>query len=160
MNKQGMMRFQLVLLVSAMSACATLPENLVKSPSVSLRNVQVVGLGFTNQTFLLSFEVENPNPFPLPVRSVNYGVKLNGQRFASGETVSDFTIPAVGDTRFAISVDLNLLQTAPGLLSIVRDGSRSEIVYELSGQLGVDIPLTPPIKYRNSGSFRLSSESL
>lgn len=154
-----MMRFQLLLLALGLSACATMPENLIKAPSVNLSDVQVVGLGFTSQTFLLSFNVENPNPFPLPVRNVDYGVKLAGQRFASGETVSNFTIPASGDASFAISVDLNLLQTAPQLLSIVRDGSHHEIAYELDGQFGVDIPLAPSIKYRNSGSIRLSSES-
>jgi len=158
MNKQCVMRFQIMLLVLSISACATMPENLVKSPTVNLSSVQVMGLGFANQTFLLSFDVENPNPFPLPVDHVNYGVKLNGQRFASGETVSNFTVPAIGNARFAISVDLNLLQTAPGLLSIVRDGARREIAYELTGQLGVGIPLTPPIKYSNRGSIRLNSE--
>ena len=153
------MRFQCLLLVLAMSACATMPEDFVKAPSVNLSNVQVVGLGFTSQTFLLSFNAENPNPFPLPVRNVDYGVKIAGQRFASGETVSNFTIPASGDTNFAISVDLNLLQTAPQLLSIVREGTRREIDYELDGQFGVDIPLMPPIKYHNSGTIRLSSDS-
>jgi LEA14-like dessication related protein len=154
-----MMRFQFLLLVLALSACAAIPEDLVKAPSVNLSNVQAVGLGFTSQTFLLSFNVENPNPFPLPVRNIDYGVKLAGQRFASGETVSNFTIPAGGDTSFAISVDLNLLQTAPQLLSIVRDGTRRDIDYELSGQFGVDIPLTPPIKYHNRGIIHLSSGS-
>jgi len=159
MKSRIMMRFQLLLLVTAMSACVSLPEDLVKPPKVNLSKVQVVGLGFTSQTFLLSFDVANPNPFPLPVRNVDYGVKLAGQRFASGETVSNFTIPASGDASFAISVDLNLLQTAPQLLSTVRDGKRGEIDYELDGQFGVDIPLTPPIKYHNSGTIRLSSES-
>ncbi len=159
MRIRFMMRVQFLLLMLALSACATMPESLVKAPSVNLTNVQVVGLGFTGQTFLLSFDVTNPNPFPLPVRNIDYGVKLAGQRFASGETVSNFTIPASGDASFAISVDLNLLQTAPQLLSIVRDGTRREIDYELAGQFGVDIPLTPPIKYHNSGTIRLSSET-
>jgi LEA14-like dessication related protein len=153
------MRLQILLLALVLSACATLPENLVKSPSVTLSNVEIVGFGFNGQTFLLSFDVENPNPFALPVRSIDYGLKLDGQRFASGETASDFTIPASGNTSFAISVDLNLLQSAPQLLSIVRDAARRELAYELDGHLGVDIPLTPPIKYHNSGTIRLNSGS-
>jgi len=159
MKARILVRLQLLLLVSTMSACATLPDNLVKAPSVNLSNVQVVGLGFNGQTFLLSFDVENPNPFPLPVESVDYGVKLDGQRFASGSTASDFTVPASGDTSFAISVDLNLLQTAPHLLTIVRDSARREIAYELDGQLGVGIPFTPPVEFRNSGTIRLTSDS-
>lgn len=159
MKTKIMMCFQVLLLAICLSACASIPENLIASPHVNLSNVQVVELGFKSQTFLFSFDVANPNPFPLPVRHVGYGVRLNGQRFASGETVSEFTIPADGETSFAISVDLNLLQTAPQLLSVVRDGTRRDINYELDGRLSVDIPLTPPIKYHNSGKVRLNPDS-
>lgn len=140
-----------------LSACASLSENLIGKPEVELRGVQVVGLGFKAQTFLLSFDVSNPNPFPLPVSHVSYSLKLDGQRFASGETSSDFSVPASGDTQFAISVELDLLTTAPRLLSIVRDGVQSEIPYELKGELGIDIPLTPPVSYQTDGTIRLDS---
>ena len=152
--------YALAMFAFGLTGCATTPENLVKSPRVELRDVRVLGLGFNNQTFLLSFDVRNPNPFPLPVSSVSYGVKLDGHRFASGETPSEFSVPASGDTQFAISVDLNLLQTAPRLLSIVRQSVREDVTYELEGQLAVDIPLAPPVSYRNAGSIRLSSDSL
>ncbi len=144
-------------LMLAMAGCASLPENVIGKPEVQLRDVQVVGLGFKNQTFLLSFDVHNPNPFPLPVNQVSYGVRLDGQRFASGETPGDISVPASGDAQFAITVELDLLTTAPQLLSIMRDGVRDEVPYELDGQLGIDIPLTPPVSYRTNGMIRLNS---
>lgn len=140
-----------------LSACASLPENMISKPEVSLRDVQVMGLGFKAQTFLLSFDISNPNPFPLPVKHVSYALKLDGQRFASGETPSEISVPASGDSQFSISVELDLLSTAPRLLAIVREGVRSEIPYELKGELGIDIPLTPPVSYRTDGSIRLDS---
>ena len=143
-----------------LTGCATTLESLVKSPRVELRDVSVLGLGFNNQTFLLSFDISNPNPFPLPVSSVSYGIKLDGQRFASGETPSEFSVPASGNGQFAISVDLNLLQSAPQLLSIVRQGVRKNVAYELNGRLAVDIPLAPAVSYRNTGSIRLSPATL
>jgi len=143
-----------------LAGCATSLESLVKSPSIELRDVQVMGLGFNGQTFLLSFDISNPNPFALPVSSVSYGIKLDGHRFASGETPSEFSVPAGGDTQFTISVDLNLLQTAPQLLSIVRQSVRKDVTYELEGRLAVDIPMTPTVSYRNAGSIRLSADSL
>lgn len=159
MKKVKRMHFQMALLALCLSACATVPENLVSSPRVSLSDVQVVGLGFKSQTFLLSFDVANPNPFPLPIRNVGYGVKFEGQRFASGETVSEFTVPANGDTTFAISVDLNLLQTAPQLLWLIRDGTRRDVGYELEGQFAVGIPLAPQIDYRNTGRIQLAANA-
>jgi len=150
----------IVFLASGLAGCASTLQNLLESPTVELADVQIVGLGFNNQTFMLSFDVKNPNPFSLPVESVSYGVKLDGHRFASGETASEFSVPANGNGRFAISVDLNLLQTAPQLLSIVRESVRKDVEYELEGQLAVGIPLTPPVSYRNTGSIRLTSDAL
>ena len=88
----------LLATICGLSACASLPENLISAPDVKLRGIQVMGLGFKNQTFLLSFDIHNPNPFTLPVNHVRYDVRLDGMRFASGETPSEISVPASGDT--------------------------------------------------------------
>ncbi len=150
----------LVVILLALGGCATTVQDLVKSPAVELNAVQVVGLGFNSQTFLLSFNISNPNGFALPVRSVSYALKLDGQRFASGQTPGEFSVPANGESQFAISVDLNLLQTAPQLLSIVRQSVRRDVNYELDGRLAVDIPLVPAVSYRSTGAIRMSSAAL
>lgn len=151
--------FNLALLVIllALGGCATTVQDLVRSPAVELRAVEVVGLGFNSQTFLLSFNISNPNAFALPVRSVSYALKLDDQRFASGQTPSEFTVPANGESQFAISIDLDLLKTAPQLLSIVRQSVRQDVSYQLDGRLAVDIPLVPAVSYRTTGAIRLSS---
>jgi len=141
-----------------LSACASL-ENIVSAPQVSLRNVHVENIGFSSQTFILAFDVTNPNAFPLPIKSINYGVKLDGHRFVSGEAASKFTVPAGGDGEFAISVDVDLLQTAPELLFVVRDAARRDIPYSLEGRLGIDIPYTKPIKFENTGLIRLQAST-
>lgn len=157
MNKSIMTHFRIVLLVTCLSGCAALPEGLIKAPDVNLRDVQVMGLGFNSQSFLLSFDIANANSFSLPIRNVEYDVRLDGRRFASGETSSEFTIPANGRSSFAISVELDLLQTTPQLLSIVRNGARRDIAYELNGRLDVDIALVPTLTFRNSGTVHLNS---
>ena len=136
------------------TACASLQQT-ISAPSVSLKNVQVTDLGFSGQTFLLGFDVTNPNPFPLPVNYVRYGVKLDNQRFASGESAASFTIPAQSDANFSISVELDLLRTAPQLLYTVRDGVSRDLRYELSGKFGVDIPFVDYISFKTSGEIRL-----
>ena len=72
----------------------------VEKPSVSLRTVEVADIDLGGQTFVLDFNVVNPNPFPLPIRTISYGVELDGFRFASGETQGAFTVPANGDSHF------------------------------------------------------------
>ena len=157
MNRPILVSGSLVL-TALLSSCASL-ENVVSAPNVSLRNVHVENVDLGGQTFVLAFDVTNPNPFPLPIKSVDYNVELDGHRFASGAAVSAFTVPAGSDSEFGISVDLNLLQTAPALLFIVRDASRREIPYELKGQLSLDIPYTKPVKFENSGLIRLQAAS-
>ena len=39
----------------------------------------------------------------------------------------------------------------------MRDGTRRDIPYTLEGQLGIDIPLAPPLSYRTDGSIRLDA---
>jgi len=143
----------LLLAATLLSSCASTGD-LVSAPEVSLRNVQLTDVELSHQTFLLSFGVTNPNPFPLPISTVSYGVELDSQRFASGRTQGGFTVPASGEGEFAISVELNLLKTAPQLLYIVRDGEKRDIAYELKGQLGVDIPLVKPVDFESSGAIR------
>ncbi len=148
----------LLAMLALLSSCATM-EELAEPPRVSLRYVQVQDLDFKRQTFVLGFDVTNPNPVALPVRSVSYGVRLDGHRFASGETASAFTIPASSDTEFAITADLDLLSTAPKLLTIVRHAARRDIPYELKGTLGIDIPLLKPVEFESSGEIRLTAAS-
>jgi LEA14-like dessication related protein len=157
MNRQTYIRVWLLLLAGLSTGCESISENLISAPSVHLSGVQVLGLGFKSQTFLLSFDIANPNGFALPVRHVGYRVKLDGQLFASGETASNFTVPAGGQERFAISVEVHLLQTAPQLLSIIRAGMRQDIAYQLNGRLNVDIPLVPSIEYSHDGTIRLDA---
>jgi LEA14-like dessication related protein len=149
--------FGLALAASFLSACASTGP-LISSPGVSLRNVELTDIDFSGQVFLLGFDVTNPNPFPLPVKAVSYGVELDGYRFAQGQTKGGFTVPAKGDGEFAISVELNLLKTAPQLLYIVRDGVMRDIPYELTGTLGIDIPLVEPLEFASEGKIRLRSE--
>ena len=143
-------------LILALGACSSMPENVIAMPEIELSDIEVVGLGFNGQTVLLSFEMSNPNPFPLPVNHIRYSLKLDGMRLASGETPCGITVPAGGSADFAISVELDLLSTAPQLLSVVRDGGRKEIPYELKGQLGIDIPMIPTVSYRTNGSIKFN----
>lgn len=146
----------LILASCWLTACSSMAQ-VIKAPGVSLRNVELVGIDFSGQTFVLGFDVTNPNPFPLPVSTVSYGVKLGGYHFAGGQTKGGFIVPASGDGEFAISVELDLLRTAPQMLHIVRDGAQNDIAYELKGQLGIDIPHARPVSFKSSGTVRLQA---
>ena len=150
-------RFALLLTSVGMCACAG-STSMLKTPAVELTSVEMSRMSFTNQTFLLGFNVHNPNPFPVPVRSVRYRVRLNNENFAGGETASDFTIPAGGHEDFVISVDLDLLQSGAQLTSIIRSGVHDNLDYEIYGDLSIGIPTSPTLRFSNSGTIMVQSE--
>ena len=157
MNRHSNLRsMSLFAMALALSACAGM-ETVISAPGVSLRNVTVTDINFSSQTFLLGFDVVNPNPFPLPVSAVFYGVDLDGQHFASGETAGGFVVPAQADGEFAISVELNLLKTAPQLLHIIRDGIRRDVPYSLKGRFVIDRPLVKPVRFESTGEIRMQA---
>ncbi len=144
--------FTAVLLAS----CASTGISIEK-PDVTLSGVQMSSLSFSGQTFVLSFDVNNPNPFPLPIRSVRYHLQLADQTFASGEAQSDFSVPASGDGEFDISVELDILKSAGQLTSVLRSGMRKPVAYELNGSLAVDIPFVKPLPFSTSGVIAIAS---
>jgi len=150
----GFKSFGLGAIAWILTGCAS-TASFIDTPDVTLRNVEVAKLDLDNQTFVLDFDVINPNPFPLPISAISYGVDLDGHRFASGNTQGDFTVPASSDGGFAISVKLNLMRTAPQLLFIVRDGVYRDIPYALTGTFDVDIPFVAPVRFKTSGMIRL-----
>ncbi len=148
-----------LVFIALTTGCAGM-ETLVSAPGVSLRHVEPRDLDFSGQTFVLRFDVTNPNPFPLPVSSVAYAVRLDGERFASGKAPSAFTIAALSDGEFVITVELDLLRTAPKLLYVLRDSTKRDIPYALEGEFGVDLPYVRPVAFQHSGEIALTVSGL
>ncbi len=145
-----------ILPVLMLSGCVTSGQ-LVQQPTVQLSGVEMTRLKLSGQTCRLSFAVSNPNPFPLPINSVRYSVQLSEQRFASGETPGDFSIPAESDGRFDISVDLDILKTAPRLTNVLRGVARESVTYELNGSFLLDMPLVKSVPFFTSGVISIAS---
>ena len=148
-------KYYLLSAVASLSACAGTGA-VIDSPIVDLTGVELTAANFRRQTFLLSFDISNPNPFPLPVTAVEYQLVFDDEKFAGGETQGSFTVPARGDDSFAISVDLDILSSATYLTSLFRGGFRENVSYELQGNLTVDIPFVKPIPFSNSGIINMT----
>jgi LEA14-like dessication related protein len=132
-------RFRTIALsaVALLAAGCASTGVIVERPSVTLSNVAVT-----------------------EVRSIAYGVELEGLRLASGETRSAFTVPAGGESHFEITVDVDLMRTAPQLMFVVREGIYRDIPYALEGSFAIDVPFANPVTFRNEGSIRLNAHEL
>ena len=147
-----------ILLTAAcitLAGCAT-TENLVSTPDVTLTSVELESASLRKQTFLLGFEVENSNPFPLPVESIRYSVALDDERFVGGETQASFTIPARGTNAFVVSVEVDILNRATQITSLLQGGMPDNVSYQVDGSLTVDIPFTRPLSFSSSGMIAVA----
>ncbi|NBC23713.1 MAG: hypothetical protein GVY21_09580 [Gammaproteobacteria bacterium] len=134
----------------AVAGCATSRFD-AEPPTVQLDRVRLIEADWARQSFVLEFAAENPNGFPLPVRSVDYTVHLAGQQFATGSATEAFNLPACGQGSFSIEVHTDLVSSASLLTALIFREGRREIDYELAGELGIDIPFARPLRFRESG---------
>jgi LEA14-like dessication related protein len=122
----------LVMLQGAV-ACSVLGSR-PEAPIVSLADIKFSRMGFLEQGFTLTLRLKNPNNFSLPLRGLNYVVKLNGQNFAKGVSTSRVTIAPYKEATVNVDVVSNLL----GLFKpLTRLSSGESLKYSLSGNVGV-----------------------
>lgn len=144
----------IVLLIVSLASCSTLQQQ-VQQPTVRLANIAFLGGDLRQQSYGLTLEVENPNGFALPVRVVNYQVRLADKDFASGATSSPFSIPANGSDQVQIQVNTNLLDSISHLAALLQGGAR-EVEYNLSGNVEINLPLVGAIPFSQSGIIPLT----
>ncbi len=146
----------IVCLAALSTGCATLTESL-ESPEVTLTGLRMVEAGFARQRYDLTLKVRNPNRIPLPVRGLAYRIDLAGERFAAGETLRSFTIPANGETDFELSVTTDLLRSLSSLQKLIEQREQS-LQYSIGGELQVDLPLVRAIPFSRSGALDLGGD--
>lgn len=145
--------FTALLVLASLSGCSTL-QSQFEQPTVRLANVALLEVGLLQQTYGVTLQVDNPNGFALPIKGINYNVRLAGQDFASGLTPNAFTIPANGSDQVQVEVRTNLLESI-GHLSRMLSGGPQDIDYEMSGDIQVNLPLIGAIPFTRSGTIPL-----
>ena len=151
-------RLALVLLAAfavTATGCRTLVEQTLERPSISLREVRLMEMGLLTQRTQLVLHVANPNPVPLPVKTVRYKIALAGLNVAEGETDEAFTVPAKGDTEIKLQVRTNALELA-GQAANMLTNFNGRVDYEISGEVEPDLPMTGPFPFTRKGEVALN----
>jgi len=149
--------FTALLVLATLGGCSTL-KSPFEQPVVKLAGVQLVQIGLLQQTYGVTLQVDNPNGYTLPIKGVNYAVKLAGQDFATGLTPNAFSIPANGSDQVQVEVRTNLLESIGHLSRMLADGPQN-VDYELSGDIQIDLPLIGAIPFTQSGTIPLTRRS-
>ncbi|HEX5435531.1 MAG TPA: LEA type 2 family protein [Gemmatimonadaceae bacterium] len=81
-----------VMIVTVAASCSVLGRNAFTEPLVSLRNVQVNGIGLNGGSLEVLLNVYNPNGFRLDATRLTYKLMVDTIPFGTGATDSNFTV--------------------------------------------------------------------
>jgi LEA14-like dessication related protein len=137
--------------VIGLGGCAALAPHF-EHPRLSLVGVEVKDASLGEQHFRLRMRVENPNDRALPVRGIDYSLRLAGEEFGSGSSVGAFTVPARGEAEFEMLMTTNLAAALWKLLPRLKDSSQP-IEYRLVGKVSTDLAFLRTIPFDERGSL-------
>ena len=118
----------------SLGGCSSWLTDDFRDPEVRLLKVDVVKAKLLEQKFVLRFRVDNPNDMSLPIRGLNYNVKLNGVLLAEGQSDKSFTVPARGHQNFDVPVRTNLWRHVRQIVKAL-EKPNEPIRYSLKGQV-------------------------
>ncbi len=135
------------------SSCASLARATLGEPVVTLRNVQVTGLGLQGGSLNVVLGVYNPNAIPLRAVALSYNVFVDSARLATGAAPSEYDLKG-GDTTI---VTLPVSFTYAGVGAAVQQMlNRGSVTYRVAGDIGVRTPagtITRP--YSRTGTYAM-----
>ncbi|HLW25881.1 MAG TPA: LEA type 2 family protein [Steroidobacteraceae bacterium] len=122
-------------------------------PVLAVSGVQLQrGANLLQQSFLVTFQVENPNDRPLPVTAVHADLTVGGDRIASGATNRAFVVPPRGQSTFDMTINANM---ALAILKLASSPHADSIDYEVTGAADLDLPFMHNLPFHQTGSFSL-----
>jgi LEA14-like dessication related protein len=141
-------RVLLCLLILCAAACAPKFER----PVLTVSSVELQSGNLFQQSFLVKFQVQNPNDRELPVQGLHAELDVGGQRIASGVSNRAFVVPPMGQSEFDMTITANM---AAALLQLANQRAADTIDYELSGSANLDLPFLREVPFHQGGSFSL-----
>lgn len=144
----------MLMLALGLSGCAYKRYRDAAPPQISVANIALAGVSIFEQKFSVDLRMRNPNDFALPVRGMEYKLRLNGIDFATGVSPSPVTLPAYGEQVVSVAVYSNVLNSLTRLQELTR-GSAEALPYEVVGHLKLEkMPVRIPFRY--AGQFDVS----
>ncbi len=137
----------LLILLLCTAACAAKFER----PNLTVVGIDMKSGNLLQQTFLVKFQIQNPNDRELPVSGLHAELNVGGEQIASGVSNRAFVVPAHGQSEFDMTITANM---ALAMLKLANQHADS-IDYELTGAASLDLPFMHNLPFHQNGSFAL-----
>lgn len=134
------------LLTIVLCGCTTL-QQLIDKPDVEFRGMSLASASLFEATPVFRFELNNPNPMGLLIRSVTYNLKINDKKFVRGVSDQNVLIKAANSGILELPLTFDYLDVFESIASFRQSDTVS---YELAGSIGIG-PFSLP--YQADGEF-------
>ncbi|HEY6451914.1 MAG TPA: LEA type 2 family protein [Steroidobacteraceae bacterium] len=134
----------------ACGCAAMLPR--LQAPQLTVTGIAFAGGSMQQQQLRLTLHVTNPNDREITIRGIECTFELEGQPFAQGATDAQFTLPASGETDFALNVTADL---SNALAALVGGFGHRTVDYRLYGQVHLRGQLVRNVPFDQKGRLRL-----
>lgn len=157
-----MRKLALAVAVSAAVAsagCSTLGRAAFKEPVVTLKQVQLRGVGLTGGSLDVTLAVQNPNHYRLDATRLTYRVMMGADSItvASGAMDKLFTVQDGQTSDVVIPVDFSYNGLGAAGRSLLNTGA---VNYHVTGVVTVGSPVgSVNVPYQSSGRFTTTTIS-
>lgn len=131
---------------------------MINSPNIRIGNLEVQNLSLSKADLVLNMTFDNPNAFGIKINSFDYGLTINGDQWAEGQSLENTLISEKGTSQLAIPISLNISEIGISAYRLLT-GSQ-ELNYSLNGtfNLGTTHPLlnNTDLNLSRSGSLKLT----
>jgi LEA14-like dessication related protein len=129
------------------------PSWFFEKPTFSLKEVAVTSISLKEINFLFGIEVENPNPFDLKLRGLEYKAYLADQEVGNGRLEKEVLIAKSSSTlvQIPLQTDLKSLSNPLGLFL-----SGKDLRYKIEGAAVITARLgTTTLPFSKSGEINM-----
>ncbi len=125
----------LLFVLLSLQGCTAVP-GLIERPEVSVQDVTLQSLSLQQGSALIRLSLTNPNPFPIPLHGIRYGLKLNGHQVANGAQAQNRSIQPQETATLAIPVHMNMGELFQVVPTVLQQGGAN---YELQGEISLPL---------------------
>ena len=105
---------------------------MVKLPRLSVKSIKLDRLNLTGADFDISLGIDNPNAWGLVVNALQYGLKINGTEWISGQTNERLQLNEKGESVLHLPFSLSFLKIGSSVYNIIANGKG--LNYTFTGQ--------------------------
>lgn len=148
--------FVLVAIALALPGSAAKRQAL-EPPQVTVQNIVALSSS-TPQRFRITLRIDNVNTEPLPIRLIDFKLRLANEGIIDGRANQQLTVEALDQAEITLELGSDIVSSLTRLLSFVQ-GPESALPYEIYGRVTLNRRMLKELPFATQGVAPLAMSS-